>query len=52
MFYASRLQLNFTLEIKHIPENMGIQLNARELNIKSIRRLYSKIQGILFFFFR
>lgn len=46
MFYALRLPLNFISEIKHIPEKVGINLNARELNIKSIRRLYSKIQEV------
>lgn len=47
VFYALALQLNFTLEIKHIPE-VGINLNARKRNIKSIRRVHYTIQEVLF----
>lgn len=46
VFYALWLQLNFPLEIKHIPGKVGINLNVTELNIKSIGNAYSKIQEV------
>lgn len=39
MFYALRLHLNFPLETSHIPEKVGIDLNVRGLNAKSIESL-------------
>lgn len=44
MVYTSLLQLNFALDIKHILEKVGINLNARKLNIKFITGIHYKIQ--------
>jgi hypothetical protein len=42
------LWLNFTEEDKHILKNMGVDLNARKLYFKFIRRIHYKIQDMLY----